>query len=66
MSIDNPSIVECEEDIHWIYENEGHLQPTITCGYCGAKARKRDVFAAIRWFHDHETIKKADPGYDFG
>ena len=65
MSIDNPSIVECEEDIHWIYENGGSPQPIITCAYCGEKTRSRDVHIAIRWFFEHEYLKKSAPGYDW-
>ena len=65
MSIDNPSIVECEEDIHWIYENGSSPQPIITCGYCGEVAKRRNVHAAIRWFHEHEYGRQAARGYEW-
>lgn len=62
MSVDNAHEVECEEDIRWLYE-AGYDRPHITCGYCGARTRRRTAEAAISWFHDHEFEKPAAKEY---
>lgn len=55
MSIEDCHSIECEEDIDWLYDQEGAGEVIrLTCGYCGKRTQRKGRDNAIAWFHSHD------------
>lgn len=50
----DPLTVENEQEIQLAFADRD--RPTLTCGYCGDNCRRRNVEAALIWFHHHKCV----------